>query len=61
MLVFFLLGKNISGSTQVQSKMADSGQAENSGKEITVTVKTPKEKQEIKINGDSDVKKVYTI
>ena len=32
--------------------------AENSGKEITITVKTPKEKQEVKIHEDADVKQV---
>lgn len=39
-------------------KMADAEAKENSGKEITVTVKTPKEKKEVKIDEDADVKKV---
>ncbi|XP_052796681.1 ubiquilin-1-like [Mya arenaria] len=38
--------------------MADSEQTENSGTEITITVKTPKEKQEIKIDENADVKKL---
>lgn len=40
--------------------MADTESAENSGTEITITVKTPKEKQEIKIHDDADVKKVIS-
>jgi len=38
--------------------MADAEAKENSGTEITVTVKTPKEKKEIKIDENADVKKV---
>ena len=38
--------------------MADKLEQENSGSEITITVKTPKDKREIKINADSTVKEV---
>ncbi|KAL4227802.1 Ubiquilin-1 [Mactra antiquata] len=38
--------------------MADNSPAENSGKQITINVKTPKEKQEIQVDNDSSVKQL---
>ena len=40
-------------------KMADNTESENSGKKIKITVKTPKDKQEIELDADDIVKKVY--
>ena len=40
-------------------KMADNTESENSGKKIKITVKTPKDKQEIELDADDLVKKVY--
>ena len=38
--------------------MADQADGENSGTQITITVKTPKEKHELQINGEGVVKDV---
>ena len=38
----------------------DTAEVENSGKKITITVKTPKQKQEIELNEDATVKEVFT-
>lgn len=41
--------------------MADNSTSENSGKKITVTVKTPKEKQGIEIDQDATIKQVFHV
>lgn len=49
-----------SAKVQSHSRFAKMAEGQDEPKKITITVKTPKEKQQVEIDEDADVKKVST-
>lgn len=49
-----------SAKVQSHSRIAKMAEGQEDPKKITITVKTPKEKQQVEIEEDADIKKVST-